>query len=130
RGAGGRVPIEYSVFRVVRGGVAAGAVVSFADLSERERLEGQLRQAQKMEAVGRLAGGVAHDFNNLLTVINGCAELVLTHKLPAEMAKKFLEDIRTAGDRAAALTQQLLIFSRRQVVVPQTLDLNAVVADT
>jgi PAS domain S-box-containing protein len=97
---------------------------------ERPRLEEQLRQAQKMEAVGRLAGGVAHDFNNILMVINGYVQLVLRKLSPRHPLRQNLNEIRKAGERAASLTGQLLAFSRRQILVPRILDLNKVVADT
>lgn len=90
--------------------------------------EQQLRQAQKMEAIGRLAGGVAHDFNNLLTVINGNAELAARRLREGDPLGADLEQIRTAGVRAAALTRQLLAFSRKQVLQPQTINLNKIVA--
>jgi two-component system, cell cycle sensor histidine kinase and response regulator CckA len=96
------------------------------DVTERRRMGEQMRQVQKMEAVGRLAGGVAHDFNNLLTVISGEARLLLSGTPPPEMEDS-LEAIREAGDRGAALTRQLLAFSRRQVTRPLPLDLNEVV---
>jgi signal transduction histidine kinase/CheY-like chemotaxis protein len=91
--------------------------------------EESIRQAQKMEAVGRLAGGVAHDFNNLLTAINGYSEVVLARLPPGDPNHAFVEEIRKAGDRAALVTQQLLAFSRKQMVVPAVLDLNSVIAD-
>ncbi len=98
------------------------------DLAERHALEEQLRQAQKMEAVGRLAGGVAHDFNNLLTAILGYAELLLDSD-PSPEVKRSTEEIRKAGERAAALTKQLLAFSRKQVLQPKILDLNEVLGE-
>src|SRR5262249_40588456 len=97
------------------------------DLTERKRLEEELRQAHKMEAVGRLVGGIAHDFNNLLTVIRGYSELLLDRLDPGDPAHQQTEAIITAANHAAALTRQLLTFSRRQVLEPQVLDLNAVV---
>jgi signal transduction histidine kinase len=97
--------------------------------SKRHELEIQLRQAQKMEAVGRLAGGIAHDFNNLLTVILGHSELALGHLAADSPLRESLEEIRTAADRAASLTRQLLAFSRRQVWAPREVDLNGIVAN-
>ncbi len=98
------------------------------DVTDQRRLEGQLRQAQKMDAIGQLAGGIAHDFNNLLTVITGHCDILLDAspqdaRPPAERVAK----IKAAADRAVALTRQLLAFSRAQVLTPQVLDLNAVV---
>lgn len=99
------------------------------DLTERRRLEDQFRQAQKMEAIGQLAGGVAHDFNNLLTIITGYSEIVLS-RLQAENAlRPLIQEIRAAGERAAGLTRQLLAFSRKQILSPVILDLNALVKD-
>jgi PAS domain S-box-containing protein len=99
------------------------------DVTERRSLEAQLQQAQKMEAVGRLAGGIAHDFNNLLTVIRGYAELMLEEP-DRENVRRHAQNIMKASDRTAALTRQLLAFSRKQVLWPQVLDLNAVVGET
>jgi nitrogen-specific signal transduction histidine kinase/CheY-like chemotaxis protein len=99
------------------------------EVTDRKRLEEQLRQAQKMEAVGQLAGGVAHDFNNLLGVITGYGELLARDLGPDHPARRRVEQIRKAADRAVGLTRQLLAFSRKQVLEPKVLDLSAVVAD-
>jgi two-component system cell cycle sensor histidine kinase/response regulator CckA len=99
------------------------------DISERHLLEQQLRQAQKMEAVGRLAGGVAHDFNNLLMVIKGHTELLMSALSPADSVARKITQIDRAADRAAALTKQLLAFSRKQVLQPRVMNLNGVVED-
>ena len=96
---------------------------------EREKLQAQLVQAQKMEAIGQLTAGVAHDFNNLLTVINGYIELLTAQTLPGDPRRDWADRIAEAGWRAADLTRQLLIFSRKQVTQPKILDLNAVVAE-
>jgi PAS domain S-box-containing protein len=106
-----------------------GAVVTFNDVTERRRLEEQYRQAQKMEAVGRLAGGIAHDFNNLLTVINGYGEFLLSNLDPENPHRPLVEEMRRAGERAATLTHQLLGLCRRQAAAPRVIDLNAVVAN-
>jgi PAS domain S-box-containing protein len=95
---------------------------------EREKLQAQLSQAQKMETIGRLAGGIAHDFNNLLTVINGQSELTLAELAADDPLREQIEEIRSAGERAAALTRQLIAFSRKQILQPRVLDLNRVVA--
>jgi two-component system cell cycle sensor histidine kinase/response regulator CckA len=97
---------------------------------EHARLEEQLRQAQKMESVGRLAGGVAHDFNNYLTVINGYCEMLLAGSEAGPGIRGSLQEIRAAGERAASITQQLLAFSRKQIATPRVLSLNQVVTDS
>jgi PAS domain S-box-containing protein len=97
------------------------------DITQRKQLEEQLRQAQKMEAIGKLAGGIAHDFNNLLTAIMGYTELILVQMEPGNQHRENLEEIRHAGKRASSLTQQLLAFSRKQVLKPKILNLNQVV---
>jgi two-component system, cell cycle sensor histidine kinase and response regulator CckA len=97
------------------------------DVTEHKSMEAQLEQAARIESVGRLAGGIAHDFNNLLTVINGYSDLLLDQFAPDHVVSAHVKEIRHAGDRAAALTHQLLAFSRRQVLDPQVLNLNSVV---
>jgi two-component system cell cycle sensor histidine kinase/response regulator CckA len=97
------------------------------DITERKKMEEQLRTSQRMEAIGRLAGGVAHDFNNLLAVIIGCADVMLDELAPDHPAVKRAEMIRKAGASAADLTRQLLAFSRQQLLQPQVLDLKQVV---
>jgi PAS domain S-box-containing protein len=117
-------------------GRVTGVVGAIQDITEqrtaeleRERLAGELLQAQKLESLGRLAGGVAHDFNNLLTVINGYAQLLLARLPAGDRCIDGLTQIRRAGDRAAELVEQLLIFSRRQRLQPQVLDLGRTVAE-
>lgn len=110
---------------------AVGILLVFFEKTREQlaRQEEQLRQSQKMEAVGRLAGGIAHDFNNLLTVINGYADLLLARADGNEALHREANEIRTAGARAAALTRQLLSFSRRQAVAPRIVDPNELVSD-
>ncbi len=108
-------------------GVAVGYIGVNRDVTERRRLEEQLRQSQKMDAVGQLAGGIAHDFNNLLTIIKTYTEFLLEDAPAGNPQRDDLLEIRTAVRRAAALTQQLLAFSRHQLLQPRVLDLNDVV---
>lgn len=105
-------------------GIPSYFIAIIEDLSERRRLEEQLRQAHKMEAVGRLAGGIAHDFNNLLTAILGYSDFVLEALTASHPARSHVEEIRRAGESASSLTRQLLAFSRQQVLQPQIVDLN------
>lgn len=133
---GHRVILELVERPVVEAGVVTGIQGFARDITEREQAqeslrqrEEQLRQAQKMEAVGRLAGGIAHDFNNLLTAIKGNTEIALMD-VPADTAlREDLEGVQRAADRAAALTRQLLAFSRRQVLQPAPVNLNQVVTE-
>ena len=120
---------------VTPGNLNDGSIWIFHDISDRKRteeanshLEAQLHQAQKMESVGRLAGGVAHDFNNLLTVILGNTYLSLMDLDPEQPLHAYISSIKTAAEKSADLTQQLLTFARKQTVTPKVLDLNAVVA--
>ena len=111
-------------------GAFVGMVSLAQDITGRRQLEEQLQQAQKMEAVGQLAGGVAHDFNNVLTLVNGYSELLLDNLEHDPASRELVEEIRRAGERAEALTRQLLAFSRKQVLAPRLLDVNAVVRDS
>jgi two-component system, cell cycle sensor histidine kinase and response regulator CckA len=110
-------------------GVLTHFVGIMQDVSQQHRLQEQLLQAQKMEAVGRLAGGVAHDFNNILTAVLGYSELLLQRSSPSDPLHRHADEIRKSAERAAALTQQLLAFSRRQPVQLRVLNLNELVAD-
>ncbi|TMQ66306.1 MAG: response regulator [Candidatus Eisenbacteria bacterium] len=110
-------------------GQTLGAVIALHDITERKLLEDQLRQSQKLEAVGSLAGGVAHDFNNLLTVIGGYSQMILQQMSRDDPKYVSVEEISKASERAAALTRQLLAFSRQQVLEPKVLDLNKIVSD-
>ena len=109
-----------------RSGTLLGSVGILSDITERKLLEEKLRQAQKMQAIGKLAGGIAHDFNNLLTVINGYAELLRSQSPDNTFAYEAADKILNAGESAAKLTGHLLAFSRQQIFTPQKLDLNVV----
>ncbi len=106
-----------------------GIMSTVADVTERKKLEDQLRQSQRMDAVGQLAGGIAHDFNNILTIIAGYSDLLLNMLDDKASLRRNVEEIKKASDRAAALTNQLLAFSRRQVLQARVLNLNAVILD-
>jgi two-component system cell cycle sensor histidine kinase/response regulator CckA len=132
RNTKGGAPVAVALWNAPRrnaAGEVVGAISVIADVTERKRLEDQFRQSQKMEAVGRLAGGVAHDFNNLLTVITGYSQMVLDTFSAEDMLRGYVEEVLRAAESAAALTNQLLAFSRRQVVQPQVLDLNTLVVN-
>jgi two-component system cell cycle sensor histidine kinase/response regulator CckA len=126
---GSRVAVLIGIATLVAAEGDIECVAFVVDVSERKKLEQQLRQGQKMEAVGRLSGGIAHDFNNLLMVIIGYGELLVERLGENDPLRKNAEEINKAGQRAASLTQQLLAFSRQQVLQPKILDLNSVVAD-
>jgi signal transduction histidine kinase len=128
--------IDYLCSPILSRDLVDGAVVTITDLTERKKaeytllhLQQQLQQSQKMEAIGRLAGGIAHDFNNLLTAITGYCDLILMSLRPADPLYQHGQEIHKAAERATSLTGQLLAFSRKQVISPKLLDLNAVLAD-
>ena len=125
---GNRVPVEVQARVLVGDGQVIGVTSIARNLSERDRLESELRQAQKMEAVGRLATGIAHDFNNLITVLLGYSDELVEETTPGSNAHTAALEVRRAADRASALTQQLLAFSRRQTSVSHSVDMNQVVA--
>jgi len=135
---GGRVWTEVSTsFLRDKDGSPTGIIGIIRDVTERKqaekekaKLESQLRQAQKMEAVGRLAGGVAHDFNNILTGINGYAEMILEGLEPGDPMRADMEEIKSAGKRAAGLTNQLLAFSRKQVISPKVVSPNEILENS
>jgi hypothetical protein len=123
---GSVIEVEMTGHGLAMGGRPARVVMAL-DVTARRRLEEQLREAQKMEAIGRLAGGIAHDFNNLLTAINGYSELLLAALPSGDARRSEAEQIQLAGKRAAAITGQLLAFSRRQLLKPEVVDVHAAV---
>ncbi len=125
---GSTITVEILSHRVLLGGHEARLVL-VTDVTERQRLEERLRQTQKMEAIGLLAGGVAHDFNNLLTVIGGYGALLARDLPAAGRDRSHVEEILRAADSAAALTHQLLAFSRQQLMQPRVVDLNLLLGD-
>lgn len=126
---GRRVAVEVNTRLVYHNGVAVGVQGIARDVTQRKQLEEQLRQSQKLEAIGQLAGGVAHDFNNLLTVIGGYASMLIGKLPEGSPHLSGVEEIKKASDRASALTRQLLAFSRKQILQPKFLDLNVVIRD-
>jgi len=124
---GRRIPMEVSSRLISRAGQPEGIQGIARDVSERKRLEGELRQAQRMEAIGRLAGGIAHDFNNLLTVINGYSTELAESLEPSDPRREQVLEICKAGASAAKLTGQLLAFGRSQILRPDVIDLTHVV---
>jgi PAS domain S-box-containing protein len=130
--ASGKVRYVQTIKRPIVGpdGIANQVLGVSTDITARKGVEEQLAQAQKMEAIGRLAGGVAHDFNNLLTVILGSSEILLARLGAAHPLHATADEIRKAAERAAMLTGQLLAFSRKQLLQPRVLDLNQVIADS
>jgi two-component system, cell cycle sensor histidine kinase and response regulator CckA len=126
---GHRVPLEVSSRLIWRDGKAVGVQGIARDLTDRNTLEAQLRQSQKMEAIGRLAGGVAHDFNNMLMAIRGYSELIHQDLPPGDPIRVQLQEIISAADRATSLTRQLLAFGRKQVLRFRVIDLNAVLGN-
>lgn len=127
---GRKILLEASARRIRSNGKQDCVQGIARDISERRQLENMVRQSQKLEAIGRLSGGLAHDFNNLLCVINGHTELLTEALQPGDPGMRSVGQIRKAADSAAALTRQLLAFSRRQVFHPQVVDLNAIVTET
>jgi PAS domain S-box-containing protein len=125
---GARVPVDVHLRVLVGDRQVVGITAIARDLSERDRLENELRQAQKMEAVGRLATGIAHDFNNLITVLLGYSDELIEEAPPNSTLHAAATEVRRAADRASGLTQQLLAFSRRQASVAHAVDVNDVIA--
>lgn len=120
-------PVEFWSYPVIRDDTVIGAVVAFVDITERRKLEAQLLQSQKMEAIGTLAGGVAHDFNNILTAILGYASILQMKMENGDVLRQYVLHIIDSTKRAASLTQSLLAFSRKQLMAPRNVDLNDIV---
>ena len=134
--SGGRAAVEISSRAILKDGQAVGVQGIARDITDRQRMENdlrtsqaQLQQSQRLEAVGQLAGGVAHDFNNLLTAIIGYSDFALRKMRANNPIRRDIEEIKKAANRAATLTRQLLAFSRKQILKPEVLDLNLVVGD-
>ena len=130
RADGSSFPVEYRSYPQLKEGKVIGAVVAFINITGRKHLEEQFRQSQKMESVGRLAGGVAHDFNNMLSVILGAAELSKCKLAEGEPVEPYLELISKAAKRSSEITRQLLAFSRKEVVSPRPVNLNPLIIES
>ncbi|GIK96709.1 MAG: hypothetical protein BroJett029_09180 [Alphaproteobacteria bacterium] len=127
RADGTQFAAEYWSYPMYRGGRMVGAVVTFLDISERRALEEQIRQTQRMEALGQLTGGIAHDFNNLLTVVLGNADMIVQDNAENEELRQQAEIIRAAAERGADLIGRMLAFARRQPLHPRTVDVNELI---
>jgi two-component system, cell cycle sensor histidine kinase and response regulator CckA len=130
RADGSTFPAEYWCYPQHKGGELVGSVATFIDVTERKQLEEQFRQSQKMESIGRLAGGVAHDFNNMLSVIQGAAELSKGKVREDDGILQYLELISKAARRSGDITRQLLAFSRKEVISPKPVQLNAQIKES
>lgn len=123
------ITVEINTKLVLQNGVPVGIQGIARDVTERKSLEEQLSQSQKLESLGRLAGGIAHDFNNMLTAINGYSEIILRKIGDSDPMRKNIEEIKKAGIRAAMLTNQLLVFSRQQILQPEVIAINDAIAE-
>jgi two-component system, cell cycle sensor histidine kinase and response regulator CckA len=127
---GNRKTVEVNTTLVFDDEVPVGVQGIARDITERKQLEEEILQSQKLESLGRLAGGIAHDFNNMLTAINGYSDLVLRRLGPDDPSRQNVEEIRKAGERSGLLTNQLLAFSRKQILRPETVQINHVIRET
>ncbi len=121
---------EHATAMQMAANLAANAIENVRLIEQEREREEQLRQSQKLESIGRLTGGIAHDFNNMLTAINGYSDLMLRHLSTDDPLRRYVEEIKKAGERSAALTQQLLAFSRQQVLQSKVINLNEIITDT
>lgn len=129
RGDGSALAVEYQLQPILEENVRTGWVLTFHENAEQRRMAERYRQSQKLEVIGRLAGGVVHDFNNLLTIVTAYSELALGRLPASDPVREFISEILKAGERGAALTRQLLGCTRTQPMNPQSLDLNSVIVD-